>query len=203
MPLNYTVLITKNKQCSRRLASQFPSQCRSISPKLLEIHRYFETWTESHPSQLCPSSSQSSARTSTSTLSGQQPEDQKHRPRPLQPWHHAVSSGLSPQHQHVNNTSSHVSALCQPKRFFKNHQPTRGYTGNHCTIRKLCTWETMKILKKWNTNILLREVFVWGVFVLEPPWIWMQIGLDFAESLGKRILFSGVDKRMHIKDLRA
>ena len=26
--------------------------------------------------------------------------------------------GLSPQHQHVKNTSSHVSALCQPKRFF-------------------------------------------------------------------------------------
>ena len=22
--------------------------------------------------------------------------------------------------------------------FFQNHQPTRGYTGNHCTIRKLC-----------------------------------------------------------------
>ena len=24
--------------------------------------------------------------------------------------------------------------LCQPNGLFKNHQPTRGYTGNHCTI---------------------------------------------------------------------
>ena len=32
-----------------------------------------------------------------------------------------------------------------PNNFFKNHQPTRGYTGNHCTISKLCTWETMKM----------------------------------------------------------
>ena len=29
--------------------------------------------------------------------------------------------------------------------FFKNHQPTKGYTGKHCTISKLCTWETIKI----------------------------------------------------------
>ena len=78
--------------------------------------------------------------------------------RPRKRLSHAVSSGLSPQHQHVKNTSSHVSALCQLKRFLlKNHQPTRGYTGNHCTIRKLCTWETMKMFKKWNTKILL-----WG-----------------------------------------
>ena len=26
-----------------------------------------------------------------------------------------------------------------PNGFFLNHQLTRGYTGNHCTIRKLCT----------------------------------------------------------------
>ena len=26
-----------------------------------------------------------------------------------------------------------------PNGFFNNHQPTRCYTGNHCTIRKLCT----------------------------------------------------------------
>ena len=44
------------------------------------------------------------------------------------------------------------------RRFFKNHRPTRGYTGNHCTISKLCTWETMKSFKKWNTKILL-----WGI----------------------------------------
>ena len=26
--------------------------------------------------------------------------------------------------------------LCQPKRFLKNYQPTRDYTGNHSTISK-------------------------------------------------------------------
>ena len=145
---------------------------------LLEIHRYFETWTESHPSQHCPSSSRSSARTSTSMLSGQQPEDQKHRPKLAKLWHQAVSSRLSPQHQHVKNTS-HVSALCQPKCFFKNHQPTRGYTGNHCTISNLCTWKTLKIFKKWNTKILLWGDFVLGVFVLEP-WKTLKFGMSWV-----------------------
>ena len=38
--------------------------------------------------------------------------------RPRKRLSHAVYSGLSPQHQHVKNTSSYVSAFCQLKRFF-------------------------------------------------------------------------------------
>ena len=37
------------------------------------------------------------------------------------------------------HNTSHVRLYANPNGFFKNHQPTRGYTGNHCTIRKLCT----------------------------------------------------------------
>ena len=77
--------------------------------------------------------------------------NQKHSPRLPQPWHHAVSSGLSPQLLLM------FRLYANPNGFFTNHQPT----GNHCTISKLCTWETMKIFKKRNTKILL-----WGVFVL-------------------------------------
>ena len=76
--------------------------------------------------------------------------------------HHAVSSGLSPQHQHVKNTNQYTN----PHGFFKNHQPTRGYTGNHCTVSKLCTWETMKIFKNRNTKILLWGFLSGGGFVL-------------------------------------
>ena len=81
----------------------------------------------------------------------------------------------------------HDNYMYVKQKVFKNHQPTSGCTGNHCIISKLCTWETMKILKKWNTKILLwgvlsggfclggfclgdfcRGVYVRGVFVLEP-----------------------------------
>ena len=64
---------------------------------------------------------------------GHQPEPQRRRyldsnqriKNIVQDYHnHAVPSGLSPQHQHVKNTSSHVSALCQPKRFFKTTNVT-------------------------------------------------------------------------------
>ena len=57
---------------------------------------------------------------------GHQPDPQRRRyldsnqriKNIVQVLHHAVSSGLSPQHQYVKNTSSHVLALCQPRRFF-------------------------------------------------------------------------------------
>ena len=59
------------------------------------------------------------------------------------------------------------------KRFFKNHQPTRGYTGNHCIISQLCTWETMKILKnetqKFYSGGFLSGGFCRGGVVQEPP----------------------------------
>ena len=50
--------------------------------------------------------------------------------------------------------------------FFKNHQPTIGYTGNYCAISKLCTWETIKIFLKNETQKFYSGGFSsFGVFV--------------------------------------
>ena len=86
--------------------------------------------------------------------------------------------------------------LCQPNGFFKNHQPTRGYTGNHCTISmytlekpwKFFKNETQKLYSggflsggflSWGVFVwgvfvggfMSQGVFVRGVFVLEPSWV--------------------------------
>ena len=56
--------------------------------------------------------------------------------------------------------------LCQPNGFFKNHQPTRGYTGNHCTISNYVLEKPRKVLKTKHKNFNLGG-FCPGVFVLE------------------------------------
>ena len=60
------------------------------------------------------------------------------------------------------------NVYANPNGFFENHQPTRSYTGNHCTISKLCTRETMKFLKnetqKFYSGGFCPGVFVLGVF---------------------------------------
>ena len=65
--------------------------------------------------------------------------------------------------EYVKSNKGGFKILCNnyifvKQKVFKNHQATGGYTGNHCTISKLCTWETMKFLRNETQKNLL-----WGV----------------------------------------
>ena len=100
---------------------------------------------------------------------------------------HNTSQWNTSNQTRVDLNSSMTITCMLSKRCFKNHQPARGYTGNHCTISKLRTWETIKIFKNETQKIysggFLCEGFLsWGFlsgglcpagfcpggFVLEP-----------------------------------
>ena len=81
-------------------------------------------------------------------------------------WQYNMSQWNTSNQTRVDLNSSMTITCMWSWKFFKNHQPTRGYTDNQCTISKLCTWEAIKILKKMKHKKNCLGGVIQGVFVL-------------------------------------
>ena len=95
---------------------------------------------------------------------------------------HNTSQWNTSNQTRVDLNSSMTTTCIWSKRFFKNHQPTRCYTGNHCTISKYALEKPWKFLKNETQKFysggfcpggfclggFCRGVYVRGVLVLEP-----------------------------------